>query len=85
MVASLFFSDFFLGLAVYRKDKKILQNDIDNIKNNLNNHVTDTNKKIDDLRKDMKEQFNNTDSKIDQLRLEMHTKIDSNFTNILSV
>ena len=74
-----------LSLVAYRKDRKILQNDINNIKENLNNHVTDTNKKIDKLNEKLDEKFNKTDSKIDQLRTDMHTKIDSNFSNILTV
>ena len=48
-----------------KKDNKISQNDIANIKENLTNHVTDTDKKIDKL-----------DTKIDKLDAKLDTKID---------
>ena len=76
---------YYLGKSVYRKDKKIFQNDIDNIKKSLNNHVTGTEKQIAQLRTDINAKFDKTDSKIDQLKIDMYTKIDSNFNNILTV
>ena len=33
----------------------LIQKDISQIKENLSNHITDTNKKIDDLKKDLKD------------------------------
>ena len=83
---------FFLGLFVYRKDKKMLQNRMDNIESHLTNHVTGTEKQIAQLRTDMNakfdkidSKFDKTDAKIDQLKTDMYTKIDSNFNNILTV
>ena len=73
---------YFLSLSVYRKDKKLLQKDIDNIKTNLTNHVTGTEKKIDQLRIDMNAKFEKTDSKIDQLRTDMHTKTEKTDSKI---
>ena len=57
--------------------KEFFGKDVKSIKENLNNHVTDTNKKIDDLRKDMKEQFNKINSKIDQLKTDMHNSFNT--------
>ena len=50
-----------LNWLVIRLSLKAIETDIGHIKENLNNHITDTNKKIDEL----KEEFKKLDSKLD--------------------
>ena len=61
------------------KDAKSKKN-INDIKENLSNHVTDTNKKIDKL--DIK--IDRLDTKIDQLKTDMHKEFSDNFRHINS-
>ena len=60
-----------------------LRKDIKAIKEDLHNHVTDTDKKIgkldvkiDQLRTDIYAKFDKTDAKIKQLRTDMYAKFD---------
>lgn len=62
-----------------------LKLDIKSIKENLTNHVTDTNKRIDNFDKRFDNIDLKIDQKIDQLRTEMNAKFDSNLSQIISV
>ena len=71
---------FFLGLAVYRKDRKILQNRMDSIESHLTNHVTGTEKQIAQLRIGTEKQIAqlriSTEKQIAQLRIDINDKFD---------
>ena len=62
-----------------------LRKDIKTIKENLTNHVTDTNKKIANFDNRFDKIDSKIDLKIDQLRTEINAKFDSHLSQILSV
>ena len=45
----------------------VMGRDVKHINKSLDNHVTDTNKKIDDLKKDLGSQINRIEEKLDRL------------------
>ena len=69
----------------------LLKKDIGHIKENLSNHITDTNKKIDEvkagqekLRAEVKADYNEVKAGQEKLRTEITGKIDTLTTTLLS-
>ena len=68
-----------------KKDNKISQNDIANIKENLTNHVTGTEKKIEKLTDSLNQLSKDINKEMNQLKDNMSAKIDSNFSNLITI